>query len=564
MEGRDRAVELLNDLVGELLFLGEQVAHFGHLLPHERQELLFPRADLAAIDLVQGTAVARVDDQDLLGDRQRAVGFLLQNLDHAVAAVELLLRHLVEFRTELGERFEFAERGERELEAPGDSLVLHRADLCVTTDAGDGNPDVHGGHHACVLQVGLQVDLAIGDRNHVGRNVRGDFAVERFNDRQRSQRTTGGGDATEFAAREVALDIVLGGLFAGRPNVHSTGRTGLAVLVRVAGGVDAPVVGHARGWRVGLQNHVAFGELRGTLEQTAVAIEHVAGVGFAAGRATNQQRQLAVRRSLFRQVVVHAKCVFAFFVHEVFGHRGAGVRCDVLKRGGIGGRCDDDDGVFECAEFAELLDDTGDLRFHLAAGDVDADHAFAFLRQNGIDGDLRFAGLAVADDEFALAAADRRHGVDRLDAGLQRRLHRLAVDDAGGHRFDGPTLVGNDRAFAVDRVAKRVDDAADQGRADGHRKELPGRADLHPFANLEVVPEDDDRHGIFFEVEGETFHPGFREVDHLAGHNAGETVATGDAVADLENLADFARLDLAVVASDLVGQNADDFVGFNF
>jgi hypothetical protein len=30
------------------------------------------------------------------------------------------------------------------------------------------------------------------------------------------------------------------------------------------------------------------------------------------------------------------------------------------------------------------------------------------------------AGLAVADDQLALAAADRDHRVDRLDAGLQR------------------------------------------------------------------------------------------------------------------------------------------------
>jgi hypothetical protein len=38
----------------------------------------------------------------------------------------------------------------------------------------------------------------------------------------------------------------------------------------------------------------------------------------------------------------------------------------------------------------------------------------------------RLAGLAVADDQLALAAADVRHRVDRLDAGHHRLLHRLA------------------------------------------------------------------------------------------------------------------------------------------
>ena len=33
-----------------------------------------------------------------------------------------------------------------------------------------------------------------------------------------------------------------------------------------------------------------------------------------------------------------------------------------------------------------------------------------------------------------------RHGVDGLDAGLQRLLDRLAVGDAGSDDFDGPSL----------------------------------------------------------------------------------------------------------------------------
>ncbi|MBV8538234.1 MAG: F0F1 ATP synthase subunit alpha, partial [Alphaproteobacteria bacterium] len=41
------------------------------------------------------------------------------------------------------------------------------------------------------------------------------------------------------------------------------------------------------------------------------------------------------------------------------------------------------------------------------------------------------AGLAVADDQLALAAADRHQAVDGLEAGLHRLVHRLAGDDAG-------------------------------------------------------------------------------------------------------------------------------------
>ena len=64
---------------------------------------------------------------------------------------------------------------------------------------------------------------------------------------------------------------------------------------------------------------------------------------------------------------------------------------------------------------------------------------FSFLLiDDRVDGDGRLAGLAVADDQLALAAADRRHGVDGLDAGLQRLIDRLPAGDAGGDRFDRP------------------------------------------------------------------------------------------------------------------------------
>ena len=44
--------------------------------------------------------------------------------------------------------------------------------------------------------------------------------------------------------------------------------------------------------------------------------------------------------------------------------------------------------------------------------------------------DRGLAGLPVADDQLALAAADRNHRVDGFDAGLQRLFHRLPVDHA--------------------------------------------------------------------------------------------------------------------------------------
>ena len=53
-----------------------------------------------------------------------------------------------------------------------------------------------------------------------------------------------------------------------------------------------------------------------------------------------------------------------------------------------------------------------------------------------IDGDCGLTGLAVADDQFSLTASDWDHGVDGLDAGLQRLMNRLTLNNARSLDFN--------------------------------------------------------------------------------------------------------------------------------
>src|SRR3546814_4122553 len=86
----------------------------------------------------------------------------------------------------------------------------------------------------------------------------------------------------------------------------------------------------------------------------------------------------------------------------------------------------------------QYLHELGDAGALLADGDVDAVELLRLvvalvdrlLIDDGVERDGGLAGLAVADDELALAAADRDQRVDRLEAGLHRLVHRLARDAA--------------------------------------------------------------------------------------------------------------------------------------
>ena len=182
------------------------------------------------------------------------------------------------------------------------------------------------------------------------------------------------------------------------------------------------------------------------------------------------------------------------------------------------------------------------------------------LVEDGVERDRGLAGLAVADDQLALAAADRDHRVDRLEAGRHRLVHRLARDDAGRLDVDAGALVGDDRALAVDRIAERVDDAAEQALADRHFDDRAGALDRLAFLDLAVLAENDDADVVGFEVERHAARA-VLELDHLAGLNLVEAVGAGDAVADGEDLADLGHFRFGAEIGDLGLENGGNFSG---
>src|SRR5690606_33689440 len=138
---------------------------------------------------------------------------------------------------------------------------------------------------------------------------------------------------------------------------------------------------------------------------------------------------------------------------------------------------------------------------------------------------------AVADDQLALATADRHHRVDRLQTGLHRLRDGLTGDDARRDLFDLVGELGVDRALAVDRLTQRIHDAADQLGADGHFENAAGGLDDVAFGDVLVFTEHHGADGVTLEVERHT-EGVTGEFQHFALHDVGQAVDTGDAVGD--------------------------------
>jgi hypothetical protein len=191
-----------------------------------------------------------------------------------------------------------------------------------------------------------------------------------------------------------------------------------------------------------------------------------------------------------------------------------------------------------------------------------SDAVAALLVDDRVQRDGRLAGLAVADDQLALAAADRDHAVDGLDAGLQRLLHRLAVHNAGRDALDGVVRGGLDRPAVVDRLAERVHHAPDHRLAHRHRHDAARPPDFVAFLDFRVVAQQHRAHLVFFQVQRDPRHA-VRKLDQLARHDLLQAVNARDAVADRDHRTDFGYFDRFLVILNLFAEDPLDFVRSN-
>ena len=153
---------------------------------HVLVKLLFEIAHLLDWEVIQESASAGKNDQDLFGKRQRRELCLFQEFYQTFSAIELRLRGLVQIAAKLRECRQFAILRQFELERP--RHLPHGFDLRAAAHAAHRQTHVHGRPHTLVKQVSFQIDLTVGNRNDVGRNISGDVAGLRFDNGQCGQR----------------------------------------------------------------------------------------------------------------------------------------------------------------------------------------------------------------------------------------------------------------------------------------------------------------------------------------------------------------------------------------
>src|SRR4029079_14412183 len=132
----------------------------------EAVEALFEVTNARGGHIVEMAVGHHPQDGGLLLAGKRLVLRLLEYLRDLLAARQLVTRGLVQVRSELGEGGQLAVLSQVELQRPGD--LLHRLGLGGRPDTRNGCTYVETRPLTGVEKVGLQEELAVGDRNDVG------------------------------------------------------------------------------------------------------------------------------------------------------------------------------------------------------------------------------------------------------------------------------------------------------------------------------------------------------------------------------------------------------------
>ena len=170
------------------------------------------------------------------------------------------------------------------------------------------------------------------------------------------------------------------------------------------------------------------------------------------------------------------------------------------------------------------------------------------------------AGIGTyVESDRRLSAADRDHGVDTFQTGLQRDVYRLSVGNARSFDFNVAISVSLDFASAVNRLSQRIDHAADDRIAYGNLHQTARSLYYVAFLDGFRIPQKNGTYIAFFQVHGHAVNA-VRQFQQFTGHAVFKAIYMGDTVADFKNRTYFIDIEVYFVIFNLFFNDRCDFI----
>ena len=203
-------------------------------------------------------------------------------------------------------------------------------------------------------------------------------------------------------------------------------------------------------------------------------------------------------------------------IPEKLTHGASGIGRHILQWRRIASRCRHHDAILHGPILFQGTHHLGHGRALLTDSHINADHprvpriplrlgipGFTLI-DNGIERYRRLAGLPIANDQLALATADRHHRVDRLQTRLQWLAHGLPIHHPGGDALDRAGVRRINRSLPINGLAQRVDHPANHRFTHRHLHDAAGAVDLITLLNFDVLTQQHGANVVFFKIQGHT------------------------------------------------------------
>ena len=140
-------------------------------------------------------------------------------------------------------------------------------------------------------------------------------------------------------------------------------------------------------------------------------------------------------------------------------------------------------------------------RFFLPDSNIDTFNSSIFLSDDGVDTNCRFTNLAVADNKFALSAANWCHGIDSLQSCVHGLINGLTLNNTGSNHFNTSVFIGFNRSLAVKGCASRINYTPQQSFAHRHLRDLAGSLYDVAFFDVSNFTQNRNTDIVCFQIE---------------------------------------------------------------
>ena len=249
----------------------------------------------------------------------------------------------------------------------------------------------------------------------------------------------------------------------------------------------------------------------------------------------------------------------ASIIAKKFAHSRSGIGSDKLQGCGITGIGGNHNGVIHGAMILKGFNNFSHRRCPLTNSYVDTDDIFTLLIDDGIQGQCRFAGLAIANDQLALSATDGNHGIDGLQPGCKRFFYRLAGHYTGGFPFDQRKGIRLNLTPAIQWLTQGINHATDHGLTGRYRGNSIRSLYQITFFDYRIFAEKYDTNVVFLQIEHHS-DDFMGEFYQLPGHYFFQAMDAGNPIPNHQNGSYLVSVRFFLISFESLFQNCRDFI----